>query len=159
MLFTWNLFFFFHCRHYNAINCCLTAVFILLHRFEYIVFPFLFKIYIFFISLWIFCLTHWFLRSVLFNVYKFVKFPAFLQLLTSKLYTIVVRKYNSCNFNLKNFNAYFEAYLILKSILENVLCMLERNAYSIVLRWSILYMSVIYICIKYDSSSMFLFSV
>lgn len=95
---------------------------------------------IFLITLVIFPFTHWLTNSILFNFHVFVDFPVFLLLLISSFIPLCSEKTLSMISIFLNLLRLIVAYI--QSILENDLCVLEKNVYSAIIGWSILYMSV-----------------
>ena len=94
-------------------------------------------------SLLIFSLIQWFwlLKSVLFSLYIFVKFPIFLLLLISSFITLWSKKILvmiSISFNLLRLVFQHNIW----SILGNVSWGLEKNLYTSAVGWKVLYVSV-----------------
>ena len=90
------------------------------------------------ISLVISSLTHWLLKSMLFNVHIFLDFSVFLLLLISNFIPLWLEK-TLCMISifLKNLLR-----LVWGPVLDIVPCAIERNVYCAVVGWSPLYVSV-----------------
>ena len=108
--------------------------------------------YFFFNSFVIYLWTYWFFGSMLFSLHMFVGcFPVFLWLISSLILVTDLLLWLEKMFDM--FSVFLSALKLvlwpnMSSILENVSCVLEKNMYSTVWGWNVLYISIKFIWLQ-----------